>query len=220
VYFVGPNIVAAERKLGFAEQDFRLWIALHEITHRTQFLAVPWLKDHVSALIERYLGGIQLDAGRLKEMLRRLTETLAGGPAEWRRLNVISVFLTPDQREAIDHMQSLMTVVEGHGNFVMDGVGETQIPSYRALRDALDRQRETTGAAERAFQKLIALDMKYEQYATGQAFFDEVHRIGGMDAVNLVWGSPDNLPTSAELHDPASWLRRVQPQPTLFDRAQ
>ncbi|HEX9697669.1 MAG TPA: zinc-dependent metalloprotease [Actinomycetota bacterium] len=217
VYFVGPNIVAAERRSDLNPRDFRLWIALHEVTHRTQFLAVPWLRERVAHLIEQYLAGIKVDRDRLREAMARIKELVAGGPDAWRRANVIQIFLSGEQREAIDRMQSLMSVVEGHGNFVMDGVAATQIPSYGMLRDALDRQRERTGGAERAFQRLIALDMKYEQYAVGQKFFDAVAAGGGMDAVNRVWDAPENLPSLSELRDPAAWMRRVSPQPSLFD---
>lgn len=216
VYFVGPNILATEQRSGLDPADFRLWIALHEVTHRTQFTAVPWLRPHVESLIGRYLDGITVDAQRLKELSRRLRQTIAGGPDAWRNANLMSVFLSGEQKEAVDEMQSLMSVIEGHGNFVMDGIAATQVPSFPALKSALQSRRAAAGAAERAFQKMIALDMKMAQYRVGQAFFDEVARLGGMDAVNLVWSGPENLPTQQELDDVPSWLGRVQPQPTLF----
>lgn len=217
LYFVGPNILATERRHGLNPADFRLWIAIHEVTHRTQFTAVPWLKPHVSTLIDRYVSGITVDAGRIRQVLRKLIEAAASGPDAWRSTNLMSLFLSEQQREAVQQMQSLMTVVEGHGNFVMDGVAQTQIPGYEHLRDALQARREKAGPAERAFQKLIALDMKYEQYTLGQSFFNDVHAIGGMDAVNLVWEKPENLPTGSELREATSWLARVQPQPALFE---
>ncbi len=217
VYFVGPNIVAVERQSNLDTHDFRLWIALHEVTHRTQFLAVPWLKEHVSGLVEQYLSGVTVDADRMKELAGRLRKILAGGPDEWRQANIVSVFLSGEQREAIDRMQSLMSVVEGHGNFVMDGVAEKELPSFSRMREALNARRAEAGAAERALQRLIALDMKYQQYAVGQSFFDDVERLGGMQAVNLVWERPENLPSPGELRDAGAWLSRVRPQPSLFD---
>lgn len=218
VLFVGPNILAAERRHGLDPRDFRLWIALHEVTHRTQFLAVPWLREHVKALVARYLAGATVDAERIREVAARVRDIVAGGPEAWRRVNVMSVFLTTDQLEAVEAMQALMTVVEGHGNFVMDRVAAREIPSYRRLREALQSQRGSAGPAERAFQRLVALDLKYEQYAVGQAFFDAVAERGGIDAVNRVWDARGNLPSRDELRDPDSWLRRVAPQPSLFDR--
>ena len=34
VSYVGPNIVAVEEQYGFDPSEFRLWLALHEVTHR------------------------------------------------------------------------------------------------------------------------------------------------------------------------------------------
>ena len=46
---VAPNIVHAERELGVDRDDFRLWVCMHEETHRVQFTANPWLRDHLIA---------------------------------------------------------------------------------------------------------------------------------------------------------------------------
>ena len=40
---VAPNVVQVERELGVDPGDFRLWVCLHEETHRVQFTANPWL---------------------------------------------------------------------------------------------------------------------------------------------------------------------------------
>ena len=51
VYYVGPNIASLERRFEFPEREFRLWVALHEVTHRTQFTGVPWLRPHFLGLV-------------------------------------------------------------------------------------------------------------------------------------------------------------------------
>jgi len=214
VYFVAPNIVAAERRWELNPDDFRLWIALHEVTHRTQFVAVPWLKQRVADLIERYIGSIEIDPARLRQAIGRLIETLSRGPAAWSRASIVSIFLSPTQREIVDQMQSLMTVVEGHGNFVMDRVGAERIPSYAAMKDALTAQRGNVGAAERAFQRAIGLDLKYQQYSQGERFVADVADAGGIEAVNFLWRRPENLPSSVELADPRAWMSRVGAPPT------
>ncbi len=53
---VAPNIVAAERQLDADPRDFRLWVCVHEVTHRTQFTAVPWLREHVQDEISAFSG--------------------------------------------------------------------------------------------------------------------------------------------------------------------
>ncbi len=39
-----PNVIAVERQLRVNPADFRMWVCLHEVTHRVQFRAnPPWL---------------------------------------------------------------------------------------------------------------------------------------------------------------------------------
>ena len=50
---VAPNIVSVERELEIDPTDFRLWVCLHEETHRVQFGAVPWLREYMNSQIEQ-----------------------------------------------------------------------------------------------------------------------------------------------------------------------
>ncbi|MCA1833212.1 MAG: zinc-dependent metalloprotease [Actinomycetota bacterium] len=220
VYFVAPNIVAAEQRWELDGDDFRLWIALHEVTHRTQFVAVPWLRDRVASLIERYIGAVELDPAKLRSAVSRLLDTLRKGPEAWKRANIMNIFLTPSQQEVVGEMQSLMTVVEGHGNFVMDGVGAQKIPSFDRMKSSLAAQRQMAGAAERTFQRAIGLDMKYQQYSRGEQFVAKVAEQAGMTGVNRLWERPENLPTLEELEKPSAWLARVSPPESLERGAQ
>jgi coenzyme F420 biosynthesis associated uncharacterized protein len=207
VYFVAPNVVATERRWHLAPRDFRLWIALHEVTHRTQFAAVPWLRDHVKGLITRYLSSIQLDSKAIREAITRIVRVLREG--EWRRASVITLFLSPEQQEIVAEMQALMTVVEGHGNFVMNRVGSREIPSYDRMHSSLGAQRAQVGSVERMVQRAIGIDLKYQQYSFGEKFVAAVELRAGMDGVNRLWDRSDNLPTPQEIRDPDAWLRRV-----------
>lgn len=211
VYYVAPNVVATERRWHVPPRDFRLWIALHEITHRTQFAGVPWLRDHVKGLIGGYLQSIQLDARALREAAARVRKILAQGPRALRGANLLTLFLSPEQRDIVGRMQALMTVVEGHGNFVMNRVGSERISSHETLKRSLGAQRAQAGAVERALQRAIGIDLKYQQYALGESFFQDVEGKAGMGGVNVVWESPENLPDLEEIRDPAAWLRRVAP---------
>src|SRR5919109_85780 len=101
VYFVGPNVIAAERRWQFHARDFRLWIALHEGTHRTQFAAVPWLRDHVAGLVETYISTADIDAKRVREAISNIRSVIAQGPQAWKRVNLLTLFLTPAQMEVV-----------------------------------------------------------------------------------------------------------------------
>ena len=76
---VAPNIVHVERELDVDPHDFRLWVCLHEETHRTQFTAVPWLRDHIEGEIQSFLGETDMDPDAVLERLREAAQSFAGG---------------------------------------------------------------------------------------------------------------------------------------------
>jgi coenzyme F420 biosynthesis associated uncharacterized protein len=208
IYFVGPNIAGVERRHGFAERDFRLWIALHEVSHRLQFGAVPWLRSHVSGLMDSYLGSLNLDMKALLDLVRKAAEDVRAGRADWRGTGWVTMLMSPEQRETFRHMQAVMTLLEGHGNFVMNAVGEGRVRDLHRLARTL-RQRRQSHAVERAFQRAIGFDQKSRQYDRGEAFV--AHAVGraGMEGFNRVWDGPASLPTLEELAHPDDWVARV-----------
>ncbi len=205
---VAPNIVHAENELGVDPADFRLWVCLHEETHRVQFTAVPWLRDHIHAQIEELVAGVDLDPGRVAavvgEAVRRFGDVIRG-----EDVSLIDLFSTPEQQVVLDRVTGVMSLLEGHADVVMDGVGPQVIPSVERIRAKFDRRRKGTGYLDRVLRRLLGLDAKMAQYRDGAAFVRAVVDRVGMDGFNQVWAAPDHLPSKAEIGDPAAWVRRV-----------
>ena len=209
LYFVGPNLIETERRFGFVPEDFILWVALHEVTHRFQFAGVAWLRPHFLGLVERYVSSLDIDprsfASRLKQAVRRLLDPKL--PAEEK--NPAYLLAGDEQRETLDRLQALMAVVEGHGNFVMDRVGAPVIPSLDRMRDLFDARRAQVGRAQRAINYALGLELKLRQYELGRDFCEAVYGRAGLPGISALWESPGNLPTMKELRAPQLWLERL-----------
>ena len=209
LYFVGPNLVETERRHGFVPEDFSLWVAVHEVTHRFQFEGVPWLRPRFLELVHSYLGSVELDAKGLAQRLGTAARKMISKETPVEERNPIYLLASDEQRALLDQIQSLMAVVEGHGNYVMDSVGEAVIPSFRRMRGIFQRRRTQTTWFQKILNQAIGLEMKMRQYEVGQEFCESVARIGGPDALAQLWTDPDRFPSMAELRDPETWLRRV-----------
>jgi coenzyme F420 biosynthesis associated uncharacterized protein len=209
LYFVGPNIVETERRFGFVPEEFALWVALHEVTHRFQFAGVPWLRPRFLSLVGKYLGSVDLDVRGLAKRLASAGSRLMdrSTPAEER--NPVYLLASEDQRAVLDDIQALMAVVEGHGNFVMDSIGAQVIPSFGRMRRTFQQRRKQTSAAQRAVNNVLGIEMKLRQYELGQTFCETVAERRGPDALSALWSEEGNLPALAELKDPDRWLSRV-----------
>ncbi|MEU6365460.1 zinc-dependent metalloprotease [Streptomyces sp. NPDC046931] len=211
---VAPNIVHVERELDVQPHDFRLWVCLHEETHRTQFTAVPWLRDHLEGEIQSFLGETELDPMTVLERVREAVQSLAGGRAEGEEgdegHSFVELVQTPAQREILGRLTAVMSLLEGHADFVMDGVGPDVVPSVSEIREKF-QQRRARGASrlDLALRKLLGLDAKLRQYRDGERFVRAVVEQVGIEGFNRVWTSPNTLPTKAEIAKPADWVARV-----------
>ncbi len=210
---VYPNVIAVERQLRVSPADFRLWVCLHEVTHRVQFSANPWLAQHMS----QALGVLTTDAaddvtqvvGRLAEFVKKRRQgTLDANDAGI--LGLMRAVQSEPQQVALDQLLVLGTLLEGHADHVMDAVGPAVVPSVQTIRNRFDqrRQRKQPPLA-RLLRALLGVDAKLSQYTRGKAFVDHVVDRVGMDRFNTVWTSADTLPLPDEIEDPQRWIDRV-----------
>jgi coenzyme F420 biosynthesis associated uncharacterized protein len=218
---VAPNIVHVERELDVDPHDFRLWVCLHEETHRTQFTAVPWLRDHIESEIQDFLAETEIDPSTLIERVREAFQSFTTGnrsdsdetavdTEEEDERSLIDLVQTPNQREILARLTAVMSLLEGHADYVMDGVGPEVVPSVNEIREKFQKRRQSgAGRLDLALRKLLGLDAKLRQYRDGERFVRAVVKDAGMDGFNRIWTSPNTLPTKLEIAKPADWVARV-----------
>ncbi len=212
---VYPNVIAVERQLRVEPSDFRLWVCLHEVTHRVQFTANPWLAGYMS----QALGLLTQDAGedigqvasRLADFVRHRGNGSSAADANVSGiLGLVRAVQSEAQRNALDQLLVLGTLLEGHAEHVMDAVGPVVVPSVATIRRRFDERRHRKQPPlQRLLRALLGLDAKLSQYTRGKAFVDDVVGRVGMERFNAVWSGPETLPLPAEIQHPRQWIDRV-----------
>ena len=210
---VAPNIVAVERELDLDPSDFRLWVCLHEETHRVQFTAVPWLRGYLNAQIAEIVATADVDGAALAAMLREGVKRISDAARGDGEVSIVDLVQTPAQREIVDRITAVMSLLEGHADVVMDGVGPEVIDSIVEIRRRFNVRRQGQGF-DKIIRKLLGLDAKMRQYRDGAAFCKAAIAAGGMEGLNRVWTSPETLPTKDEIADPSLWLERMDSHTT------
>jgi coenzyme F420 biosynthesis associated uncharacterized protein len=207
---VAPNLVSVERQLEVDPSDFRLWVCLHEVTHRVQFTAVPWMRQHMLDAVKELSDTVEADPEALRRRLSDAISELAKvSRGQGDGAGLISVLATPEQRAVLDRVTAFMSVVEGHAEYVMNAVSPTVIPSQPLIEARFAQRRRGGNPLDRLLRKVLGLDAKTRQYVDGSAFVRTVVGRVGLEGFNAVWTGPANLPTKAEIADPAAWVARV-----------
>ena len=208
LYFVQPNLEAMERRYRLPADEFRAWIALHEVTHAFEFEAHPWVREYMNGLLTGYLRSLSDDLfgdrteSVLGVWLSRVKDNLFEGG------HFLEVMMSPAQKETFRKMQALMALMEGYSNHVMNQVGASELRDHQTLKQTFEARAKNRGAAEQLFIRLTGLDIKLEQYQVGERFCQHVVDARGIETLNRVWDSADHLPTLEEIHQPDRWLAR------------
>ena len=211
VYYVGPNVLALEKRFAFPPREFRLWLALHEVTHRAQFTALPWVRPHFLSLVEKTLGGIDPDPARFLEALRRAVDQVRTGHNPLDDGGLVALLAGEEQHAALQQVQGLMSLLEGHGDVTMNRAATGLVPNAERFHRTLHQRRNELKGPAKLAQKLLGLEAKMKQYELGERFIEAVEAAGGRELFDVIWEGPDRLPDLAEIRDAARWIARVRP---------
>jgi coenzyme F420 biosynthesis associated uncharacterized protein len=208
VYYVGPNVIALERRHGFPSHEFRLWIAVHELTHRAQFTGVSWMREYFLGLVDK---GLTITSPEPRQIMAAVTRMAADIRARRNPLDagLLGAFASPEQLVTIHEIQALMSLLEGHGDVTMNRAAADRIPGAERFAKTLQARRESARGLTRLIQQLIGLEAKMRQYQEGEEFVEAVERTGGPELFAKVWEDPSHLPTLEEVRDPARWISRL-----------
>jgi coenzyme F420 biosynthesis associated uncharacterized protein len=209
VYYVGANVLGLEKRFAFRPRDFRLWIAIHEVTHRAQFTGVPWMRAHFLGLVRQAFDLVDPDPRTVIRAITKAVDEIRAGRNPLDDGGVVGLFASPEQRGVLSQVQALMSLLEGHGNVVMDDLGSRHVVGQERMSRVLQTRRQQRGITS-AIHKVLGLEQKMRQYEVGEKFVRGVIEIGGPRAIDHAWVSPENLPVLDELDNPAAWLARVQ----------
>ncbi len=208
VFYVGTNVLTLEKRFGFRPVEFRRWIAIHELTHRAQFTAVPWLRGYFLGLVDEMLGRVEPDPRALVRAFARAAEAVSRGKHPFDEAGIVGLFADDHQRALLGRIQAFMSLLEGHGNYVMNVLGREHVHGVERMERVLTARRAQGGVSGQ-LNKVLGLEMKLRQYEIGERFIEAVVERAGFEALDVAFSEPDALPHLDEFTDADRWLARM-----------
>ena len=209
IYYVGPNIYGLERRHGFAPSEFRLWIALHEVTHYLQFNGVPWMRSYFFDLVSRATELGTSNAQTFAEARARVAEVIRRGENPLTEGGIATLLAGTKLLETMREAQAFMSVLEGHAEYVMSVAAPGEVPGAERFANVIRERRSQGTVAGRFLQQALGFEAKLRQYSEGHAFIDAIVGVGGSDYLRLLFDRRDHMPSTEEIRDPDRWVARV-----------
>ncbi|MFM8896653.1 MAG: zinc-dependent metalloprotease [Actinomycetales bacterium] len=203
------NVAVFGEGLGIPEAEVRLYVTLRESAHQRLFAHVPWLRGRLAAAIEEVASGVHVDPERLQQAV---AEVDMSDPAALQQLvssGLLQPEQTPQQRAALERLQTLLALVEGWVEDVTGIAMAGRMSSGAALREMMARRRATGGPAERAFANLVGLELRPKAVREAANLFAAVRELRSPQVRDGLWAHPDLLPDTADLADPLDFVERL-----------
>src|SRR5207245_4642832 len=135
LWFVYPNIAEAQASLELDPRQFRMWLALHEVTHQLEFASIPWVRSHFTGLVERFIDAAEIDSGEAMSRLQSL-----GDPEQLSHLmphpeELLPMLITPRQQERAREIEPLVAVLDGYAAWTQDQIRAEVLPPVAETRE-------------------------------------------------------------------------------------
>ena len=208
---VPDNLDAFGREWNLPEDDLRLWVLLHELTHHA-VLGVPHVRARLGALLDEYVSSFEIDPHSIEGSLGEIDisdpsglQALLGNPE-----TLLGAIQTSTQREVLVRIEALVVPLVGYVDHVLDTIGRRLIGSYDMVAEALRRRRVEATEGDRFVERLLGLELGQAQYERGSAFVDGVVERAGEEGLAGLWRSERGLPTPSDVDAPGLWLARLE----------
>jgi putative hydrolase len=202
------NVAEFGEGLGLPVDDVRLYLALRESAHQRLFAHVPWLRPRVIGAVEEYARGVRVDQSRLQEAMGDIDMSNPQALQELMSSGLLQPEDTEEQRAAIARLETLLALVEGWVDDVVDTAIAERLPSAVQLRETIRRRRAAGGPAEKTFATLVGMELRPRLAREAATLFAVVRAGRGAEARDALWSHPDLLPGPDDLADPLGFIEQ------------
>jgi len=205
------NITAFGAGLNVPDRETMLFLALRECAHQRLFAHVAWLRPRMQAAVEEYARGIDIDTDRIESAMSNIDPTNPAAIQEVFASGVLVPEDTPEQRAALERLETLLALVEGWVDVVVAAAAADRLESVGQLQEAIRRRRAAGGPAERTFATLVGLELRPRKLREAAALWNALAERRGQSGRDAVWAHPDLLPTAADLERPDTFVAATDP---------
>ncbi|OAH32453.1 zinc-dependent metalloprotease [Corynebacterium stationis] len=205
------NIQSIARDLKVPSQEILVYIAAREAARQRLFKHVPWLVERLVSSVEEYAMGLEIDTSHIEEATRDLNlesgdpQAIQDAIGKLQGMD-LSPRITSRNASAVARLETLLALVEGWVEYVVNEALSSRIPSTPAMARAWQNRRNSGGSAEKAFAKVVGIEFGAPKVEAAAELWRRSTIAVGVDKRDHVWDHPDLLPAAEHLENPAAFI--------------
>lgn len=200
------NIVRLEEELEIDPRQFRMWLALHDVTHELLFQAVNWAGPYFNSLVETYIDAAQVDASELVAKVQSFSDPQQLASLLQRPEDLLPMLRSPIQQSVAERIECFLSLTEGYSDWILKRGGLSLVQSFDRIREGMSRRMAERSSPEKMLEKLFGLDLSNRNRRAGERFVGAIAEAGRLE---VLWTKVENLPSADELSQPERWISRV-----------
>lgn len=216
---IPQNISEWAQDLDIPIDEVRIFHALRESAGARLFSHNPWLVSYIRTSISDYGKGIRIDIDAIQRQAQEAFESASGTTNEFDPSNPESFTMainegiftpeeTPAQREALTKLETVLALVDGWSETVVNLAAGNRLPNIVALQETLRRRRATSAPTQQLFANLFGLQVSPRLAREASSFWSAVGNLRDLQSRDHIWSGI--LPTAQDLLTPEIYLSSMQ----------
>jgi putative hydrolase len=189
--------------------EVMVFLAAREAAHQRLFTHVPWLRQRLLDTVEEFAKGIKVDTSALEQLAGQIDPSNPASIEEAMGSGLLEPQTTPEQKAALTRLETLLALVEGWVDVVVDAAVADRLPGAPALRETLRRRRASGGPAEQTFATLVGLELRPRRLRAASALWKLIGDQHGVEVRDSVWDHAELIPSAEDLDDPLEFAERL-----------
>ena len=157
------------------------------------------------------MAGITVDTDRIEQAMSGIDPTNPAAMQEILSSGVFRAEETPEQKQALASLETLLALVEGWVQVVVAEAAGDRLEAFGQLQEAIVRRRAAGGPAERTFATLVGLEMRPRKLREAERLWRALGEARGQQGRDALWAHPDLLPTPEDLERSDEFIAATDP---------
>lgn len=205
---IAQNIEQLIKDIPTPKSEVLIYLSTRELALASLYSSNKWLSDQIVTQVREFAAGLEVDVAEIQNLAESIDPSDQDSINQILQAGSLITQRTDEQEAALARIELMLALIEGWADYVTE-MACKRLPSLASITELFNRHRATSGALEKTFETLLGLQLEPKLRREAKAMWATIEEQLGTTVRDTLWSHPDQLPTEAEVKDPAELIARL-----------